>query len=118
MVVRHLGTDTALYRSRYPKSWSWDTKVGFLSEILFVLQGANWQRQGGKGDRPKRVSRPSDDGPRIDPDIPVEMRKAALDDELARRRAVRARRNKRRARPMKSKLIAQEGGESAWQAKA
>lgn len=31
--------------------------------MLVVLQGANWQRGGGKGEKPKRIERPRDDTP-------------------------------------------------------
>ena len=34
--------------------------MDFLSAILVTVQGANWQRGGGKGALPERISRPSD----------------------------------------------------------
>lgn len=33
-----------------------------MASILLALQGANWQRGGGKGDKPKRLERPRETG--------------------------------------------------------
>lgn len=99
--VEHLGLKSALYRSRHPKTWPWGVDTEFLAAILFVLQGANWQRSGGKGEKPKHVKRPKDGPELIDTEVSTDARKKALDDEIARRRA---RRDRQRSRH-KSKLI-------------
>lgn len=36
----------------------WGTTDWLLAGVLDVLQGANWQRGGGKGQRPKPIPRP------------------------------------------------------------
>lgn len=79
--VEHLPPtpDSALYRARHPNSWWWTPEIDFLSAILVTVQGANWQRGGGRGAQPKRVERPTDT-----------PKKTATPDELAERK----RRNK------------------------
>ncbi|MBF6333446.1 hypothetical protein [Nocardia transvalensis] len=52
--------DSALYRARYPRSWFWTADLDFLSMILYALQGANWQRSGGQGDKPTPIARPTE----------------------------------------------------------
>lgn len=52
--------DSALFRARHPDSWWWTPDHDFLSSILYTLQGANWQRAGGKGQTPSRIERPKD----------------------------------------------------------
>lgn len=34
--------------------------MDFLSSMLLSMQAANWQRGGGKGDKPKRINRPNE----------------------------------------------------------
>lgn len=53
--------ESALYRSQYPKSWWWQPEFDFYSGMLNALQWANWQRGGGKGEKPKPVKRPKED---------------------------------------------------------
>lgn len=44
------------HRAAFP-DWEWDRVDNwFASQMLLALQGANWQRSGGKGERPKRVT--------------------------------------------------------------
>lgn len=31
-----------------------------MASMLLTLQGANWQRGGGRGEKPKRIERPKD----------------------------------------------------------
>lgn len=95
MFVENLGVDSALYRARHPRTWRWGLDIEFLSAILHVLQQANWQRGGGKGNKPKPVRRPTDTKT-LDAKIPMAERKRVMDDELARRRAARDRRGKGR----------------------
>lgn len=95
-----------MWRSKHPKSWPWSIDTEFLSAILFTLQGANWQRSGGKGDKPKFIGRPND--VQLPQDIAqwdIAAKKKALDDEVVRRRARRAAREKRTGKTRKSKMI-------------
>ena len=66
-----------MYRARKPQSWWVTPDLQILAGILYALEGANWQRGGGKGDKPRPMKFPED-------------RKAPLKDstELARRRAM------------------------------
>lgn len=52
--------DSAYHRSTHPKTWWITPEVQFLSGILYALEGANWQRGGGKGPQPKPTKFPSD----------------------------------------------------------
>lgn len=59
MLVRQLPADSRLVRAQvgYP---IWGDTEHLLAGIFDVLSGANWQRSGGKGPRPKPVKRPGD----------------------------------------------------------
>lgn len=46
---QHVGSDNA-----------WTVTDHLLADAVDALNGANWQRGGGKGDAPKPVARPSD----------------------------------------------------------
>jgi len=85
--------DSALHRKLYPKSWQWGTDTDFLAAILYVLQGANWQRVGGKGTRPKPVTRPVDTPVNKNKEpltaAGLKQKQKAFNDELARRRAIK-----------------------------
>lgn len=50
----------ALHRARYPKTYHWDFTIEMLAVIHHAIQGGNWQRGGGEGDRPKPIERPSE----------------------------------------------------------
>ena len=58
-----------------------------MASILLALQGANWQRGGGKGEKPKRLERPKETpstaGVRTPEDLAA--RKAQLKQERQRR---------------------------------
>lgn len=81
----------------YPRSWWWDNNTELWMAILLVLQQANWQRGGGKGAKPKRMKRPKDGPIEVRSSDELAGKKRDLDDELARRRAARKRREKRKA---------------------
>ena len=53
-------SDSAVYRARYPNSWWWSPDFDLLAAMLNTLQWANWQRGGGRGDKPKVVKRPKE----------------------------------------------------------
>lgn len=42
---------------------SWDMTALLLRQIQLTLAGANWQRSGGKGQRPKPIPLPDGKGP-------------------------------------------------------
>jgi hypothetical protein len=75
VLTRHSGPDTSFYRHVNKKSWDWNANTEFLSAILYVLQWANWQRAGATVMRDTR---------------PIEERRRAQQDELARRRVHRS----------------------------
>ena len=55
--------------------------------MLVVLQGANWQRGGGKGEKPKRIQRPKEN-PKLASSLTAEdlaARKQKLRQERERR---------------------------------
>jgi len=75
--------------------------MDWLAEILVTVQGANWQRADPKrrGDPPKRIERPTVKKT-VAPKMSINelaARRAAFDDELARRRAARQAKRARRA---------------------
>lgn len=49
-----------MWRQVDPDGSAWSTAEHLLANIFDVLQGANWQRGGGKGRRPQRIPRPGD----------------------------------------------------------
>jgi len=51
---------SAFYRKTHPQSWWWTPELDFLGAVLSAVQWGNWQRGGGKGDKPKQVKRPVD----------------------------------------------------------
>jgi hypothetical protein len=55
----HLPMDSALRRSIHGDDFvEWTQVVSILKEILFTLQGANWQRSEGKGAEPQLEKAP------------------------------------------------------------
>ncbi len=83
--------DSALFRARHPKSWSWDRNTEMLSYILYALHGANWQRAGGDNNpanqRPELIQRPSESDSINEPD--TEVQEFSIEDirgEIERRR--------------------------------
>jgi len=52
--------DSAFYRVNHPQSWWWTPEIDFLGAVLTAIQWGNWQRGGGKGDKPQSVKRPPD----------------------------------------------------------
>lgn len=79
--------DSALYRALYPKSWWWTPVFDFLAAILNALQWGNWQRGGGKGDKPKPIKRPKDSA--------VKPPKSAAEIEAKRQKVKQAIRQRR-----------------------
>ena len=51
---------SAFYRHTYPQSWWWTPELDFLGAVVNAVQWGNWQRGGGKGDKPRRVTKPAD----------------------------------------------------------
>ena len=82
--------ESAWFRATHPNSWWWTPAHDFAAVILHALQGANWQRGGGKGQQPVLVKRPYDPRPgsvRTADDLAA--RRAAQKAELAKRRAAK-----------------------------
>lgn len=80
--------DSALSRSLNP-DWRWTLDTQLLAGVADLLAGANWQRGGGKGERPKPLERPG-----FRPEKKVHKADAIPLDEfrkrLAERRAARS----------------------------
>jgi hypothetical protein len=75
----------------YPKSHDWDVGTELMAAVLYVLQWSNWQRGGGKGEKPELISRPQEGEKMVVSDaVSIDERKAANENELAKRRARRA----------------------------
>jgi len=51
------GLHSALFRSRFPRSWWWTPEFDMFSAIQFTGQVANWQRAR-RGSKPKPLKRP------------------------------------------------------------
>lgn len=102
VLIEHSSRESAVFRARNPKSWPWSVDTDLLAGILFTLQGANWQRSGGRGEKPKPMERPKDraNAPTAaravpDGDVTVGDQSSALDDMIARRRKQRDQPGKR-----------------------
>lgn len=65
-MVREADKSSAVTRYLYPESHGWGESEELLASILDVLQGANWQRSGGRGARPTPVKRPWQNGSAIE----------------------------------------------------
>jgi len=94
--VEHLPPDpsSALWRARFPRSWWWTPEVGFQAAILHATQSGNWQRGGGRGQRPKPIQKPVDAPVTVRTHAELVGKKREFDDEIARRRAARDARRK------------------------
>lgn len=57
--ITWLPQDSAVYRHKFPESWWWTPQLDFLGAVLNAIQWGNWQRGGGKGEKPKPVKRPA-----------------------------------------------------------
>jgi hypothetical protein len=78
-----LPRESALHRKLLGERFDWNLDAILLRNILFTLQGANWQRGGGKpGSKPKPIEIP-DGSPKKSPqqrgeDIARRMRNLGL----------------------------------------
>ena len=52
--------ESALHRSRRPRSWWVTPELQLLSGVLYSIDGGNWQRGGGKGPQPKPTKFPEE----------------------------------------------------------
>lgn len=62
-LVRHLPDDSALARDLLGPRAAWRVDTVLLARIAYLLDGANWQRSGGTGMRPRPL-RPPEPRPR------------------------------------------------------
>jgi hypothetical protein len=58
--VTYLPQESALFRQRHPQSYWWTADHDFFAALIAAVQWGNWQRGGGKGDKPKVIERPVD----------------------------------------------------------
>jgi hypothetical protein len=63
--------DSALYRVRHPQSWWWTPEIDFLGAVMTAVQWGNWQRGGGKGDKPQPVKRPVEKPETVEGAVPT-----------------------------------------------
>lgn len=82
--------DSAFYRANHPQSWWWTPELDFIGAVLTATQWGNWQRGGGKGDKPRQVQRPLDKPNVAANAIPktaeeLAARKAAMKADMERR---------------------------------
>ncbi|MGW4718880.1 hypothetical protein [Nocardia sp. NPDC004260] len=77
--------DSALFRARHPHDWWYDMPLRVASWQLLALQGANWQRAGGKGTKPKVFEPTYPKTQRAAPKnvIPIDQIKRRLEDARA-----------------------------------
>lgn len=90
--VNHLPPtgESALYRNRHPQSWWWTPEIDFIGAVLTAIQWGNWQRGGGRGDKPRQVQRPLDKPKAAENAVPktaeeLAARKAAMKADMERR---------------------------------
>ena len=86
------GYRSALWRARHPRSWWRTPETDFIAGQLFALQVANWQRGGGKGQKPEPVKLPEDRPVSVKSNEELKAKRKAQREHLARRRASRKRR--------------------------
>lgn len=58
MVIATAGRGSHLFAAMEPELSEWTPDTDLLSAVLWTLQQANWQRGGGRGERPKKPHRP------------------------------------------------------------
>lgn len=58
VLVATAGRESRLFQALEPELSEWTTDTDLLAAILHTLQGANWQRAGGRGRKPKPIERP------------------------------------------------------------
>jgi len=80
VLVRQLPPTSRLAREQHGDAVRWGDTEHLLAGIFDLLAGANWQRGGGKGQRPKPVKRPTDkkNETRYGTAMPPEQAKAKL----------------------------------------
>jgi len=81
--------DSAFYRVQHPQSWWWTPEIDFLGAVLTAIQWGNWQRGGGRGDKPQTVKRPLDKPKSVKGSVPqsgdeLTARKQALKQSIER----------------------------------
>jgi len=81
--------DSALYRDQHPQSWWWTPDHDFLAAVLTSLQWANWQRGGGRGDKPTPVKRPLEKPKQADGAVPKTSEELAARKNALKRRIER-----------------------------
>ena len=65
MLVRHLPADSATRHALEGDGAHWGLSEQLLAAAVDALAAGNWQRQGGKGARPKPIPRPGVRGPTV-----------------------------------------------------
>jgi hypothetical protein len=89
VVVTSAPRDSRLAREIDPHATEWTPEAHLLAMAVDALHGANWQRSGGKGRKPKRLPRPGEvsTAQAIGKSMPLDELKARLDAWHARSEA-------------------------------
>lgn len=66
LLLEYLPADSATRRLVNPEGAGWGVTEHLLAAAVDTLRGANWQRGGGKGSKPKALPRPGLQGPRTE----------------------------------------------------
>lgn len=90
-LITYARHDSAIYRSLHPKSWWYTPELSRLDRIEYLLAAANWQRGGGKGEKPKPPVPPQDKPAEFKSRQEIEAERARRREHLARRRAEKLR---------------------------
>ncbi len=88
--IEHLPEDAATWVSVHGPLATWRRIDHLMARAVLALEGANWQRSGGKGRRPKAITPP--------PSIAAAAKTAEQIEDVKRRIADRQRRKERLAR--------------------
>lgn len=79
--------ESAVFRAQHPQSWWWTPELDFIGAVLTAIQWGNWQRGGGKGDKPKPVKRPKEKPKKVRPAMTaqdVTSRRQALNQSVGK----------------------------------
>lgn len=83
VLLRQLPLTSRTHRAVGGDVLAWGTSEHLLATIVDLLAGANWQRSGGKGERPRAIPRPGmndkKDARRMGSAMPIDDARVVLD---------------------------------------
>jgi len=89
VLLRNMPDGSALALDMHGESATWGVTDHLLATVIDLLNGANWQRGGGKGQKPAPFTRPKPKGDpsRIDPKVLADrLRKLKAKGDARRKR--------------------------------